>query len=104
MKSFLTLPTILLPFSAFSQLPGTLDSTFGIGGKVLTSINPGQDKAYSIALRPSGKILVAGYTTNSVTGKDFAVLRYNNNGTLDSSFGFNGIVTTDLQVGSEDVA
>lgn len=104
MKSFLTLLTILLPFSAFSQLPGTLDSTFGIGGKVLTSINPGQDKAYSIALRPNGKILVAGYTTNSVTGKDFAVLRYNNNGTLDSSFGFNGIVTTDLQVGSEDVA
>jgi uncharacterized delta-60 repeat protein len=46
---------------------------------------------------------VAGMTTNASTGKDFACLRYNSNGTLDSTFGTSGIVTNDVQTGSDDV-
>jgi uncharacterized delta-60 repeat protein len=42
-------------------------------------------------------------TTNSSTGKDFACLRYNSDGTLDSTFGTSGIVTNDVQTGSDDV-
>ena len=82
---------------------GSLDSSFGTGGKVVTSINSGADKAYAVALQTDGKIIVAGMTTNPSTGKDFACLRYNINGTLDSTFGTGGIVTNDVQIGSDDV-
>ena len=92
----------MLANNVFSQ-PGTLDSTFGTGGKVITSINTGADKAYAVALQTNGSILVAGMTTSAVTGRDFACLRYNSNGTLDTTFGVNGIVTTDIQLGSDDV-
>ena len=89
--------------NGYSQA-GSLDSSFGTGGKVITSINSGSDIAYAVGLQSDGKIVVAGMTTNTSTGKDFACLRYNSNGTLDSSFGTNGIVTNDVQIGSDDVA
>jgi len=94
----------LFCFTGYSQVPGTLDATFGTGGKVVTSINSGQDKAYDVVIQPDGKIVIAGYTQTTITGKDFAVLRYNIDGSPDVSFGTNGIVTTDLQLGSDDVA
>jgi uncharacterized delta-60 repeat protein len=50
--------------------------------------------ARSVALQPDGKIVVAGSV--STTGGDFAVARYNSNGTLDSTFDLDGKVTTDL--------
>ncbi|MEH1825775.1 MAG: DUF4347 domain-containing protein, partial [Nostoc sp.] len=77
---------------------GSLDTSFGSGGKVTTDIgNKTSDTSYSIALQPDGKILVAG-----VSGNNFAVVRYNSNGSLDASFDSDGKVTTDL--GSTDVA
>ena len=88
----------------YAQNPGSLDVTFGTGGKVVTSVNSGADKAFGVALQSDGKILVAGVTTSSTTGKDFVLLRYNENGTLDSEFGTNGIITTDVQLGSDDEA
>ncbi len=87
-----------------AQPAGSLDPTFGNGGKVVTSLTSGQDKAFGVAIQSDGKIVVAGHSTSSLTGKDFAVIRYNEDGTLDNSFGSNGIVTSDLQTGSEDVA
>lgn len=73
---------------------GTLDSTFGDTGKVITAIGVLDDVAYSIALQPDGKILLAGY---SITGSnaDFALVRYNSDGTLDTSSG-TGKITTDV--------
>ncbi|MEH2053294.1 putative Ig domain-containing protein [Nostoc sp.] len=77
---------------------GSLDTSFGSGGKVTTDIgNKTSDTSYSIALQPDGKILVAG-----VSGNNFAVVRYNSDGSLDASFDSDGKVTTDL--GSTDVA
>ena len=68
---------------------GVLDSTFGSGsGKVLANFG-GMDTASSMALQPDGKIVVAGYTTAGGT-HDFAVARFNSNGTLDTSFGSGG--------------
>lgn len=87
-----------------AQAPGSLDTGFGDGGKVITSINTGADKAYDTAIQADGKIIAAGMTTSVVTGKDFALVRYNTDGSLDTSFGTNGIVTTDVQLGSDDVA
>ncbi len=102
MKKLLQLGIIIIASNVYSQA-GSLDSSFGTGGKVVTSINSGADKAYAVALQMDGKIIVAGMTTNASTGKDFACLRYNSNGTLDSTFGTNGVVTNDVQTGSDDV-
>lgn len=75
---------------------GTLDNTFGSVGKVLTDFGSGSDRAYSVSIQIDGKIVVAGntYTNNYVY--DFAVVRYNSNGSLDSTFGSSGKVLTDF--------
>ncbi|MBV9211216.1 MAG: VCBS repeat-containing protein, partial [Acidobacteria bacterium] len=79
---------------------GSLDASFGTGGIVTTAI-PGQfsfGSAEAVALQADGKIVVAGYSGSSVTstGYNYLLIRYNTNGSLDSSFGTNGIVTTDF--------
>ena len=102
MKKLLQLGIIIIASNVYSQ-SGTLDPSFGTGGKVITSINSGADKAYAVALQSDGKIIVAGMTTSATTGKDFACVRYNANGSLDTTFGTSGIVTNDLQTGSDDV-
>lgn len=104
MKKLVLMGFMLTSFFASAQNAGSLDTSFGTGGKVITSINTGADKAYATALQADGKILVGGLTTSAATGKDFAVVRYNADGTPDTAFGTNGIVTTDLQAGSDDVA
>ncbi len=79
---------------------GTLDSTFGIGGKVITAIGQTGDVANAVGIQADGKIIVAGKKRNgliNVIDVDFAVARYNSNGKLDSSFGINGIATTDFE-------
>ncbi|ALR30007.1 hypothetical protein ATE47_05485 [Chryseobacterium sp. IHB B 17019] len=102
MKKVLFSGLLLSSLNLFSQY-GALDASFGTGGKVITSVGSGSDKAYSVALQPDGKILVAGMTVNALTGQDFVCLRYNTNGTLDTTFGTNGIFTNDFQTGSDDV-
>lgn len=83
---------------------GDFDPTFGDGGGVLTSVNSGEDRAQAAILQEDGKIVVAGYTTSDVSGKDFVCLRYNTDGSLDTSFGTDGISSFDIQVGSDDIA
>ncbi len=104
MKNIITILTLLTTLNVSAQSAGTLDPTFGNGGKVVTSITPGQDKAYGVAIQTDGKIIVAGHSTSTVTGKDFTVIRYNSDGSLDNTFGNNGVATTDLKTGSDDVA
>ncbi|HYK45214.1 MAG TPA: T9SS type A sorting domain-containing protein [Parafilimonas sp.] len=79
----------------FSQ-PGTLDSTFGDDGKVTTAIHDGAS-ALSVAIQGDGKIVLGGDSYESPFIYYFALTRYQTNGSLDSSFGVNGIVSTDLQ-------
>lgn len=104
MKNIIAFLTVLTTFSVLAQPAGNLDPTFGNGGKVITSITPGQDKAYCVAIQTNGKIIVVGHSSSTITGKDFTVIRYNSEGTLDNTFGTNGVVTSDLQTGSDDVA
>src|ERR1019366_994933 len=66
---------------------GTLDPTFGAGGKAIINFG-GDDIAQSVAIQPDGKILVAG-ETGSTKG---VIARLNADGTLDSSFGTAGEV------------
>ncbi len=77
---------------------GKLDSAFGTGGQVSTDLGTRADHANAIALQPDGKILVAGSTLdpNPAQGENFVLVRYNPNGTLDSSFGRDGKVSTDF--------
>ena len=77
---------------------GSLDNSFG-GGIVNTPIGNSQDIAHSVAIQTDGKIVVAGSTCSGVgtfgcTGFSFAVVRYNPDGSLDTSFNGTGIVST----------
>ncbi len=77
---------------------GSLDSTFGSGGKVTTPIGSELDQAYGVAIQGDGKIVVAGYSNNG-SNNDFAVVRYTTTGALDSTFGSGGKVTTPIGSG-----
>nr|MDZ8281987.1 hypothetical protein [Nostoc sp. ChiSLP01] len=79
---------------------GTLDTTFNTTGKVTTDFNASNDGSYSIAVQDDGKILVAGYSNNG-TDDDFAIARYNSDGTLDTTFNTTGKVTTDFNASKE---
>jgi uncharacterized delta-60 repeat protein len=65
---------------------GNLDSTFGAGGQLLTNIGPKQDCVKGAAVQADGKILIAGKSA-ATSG---VLLRYNPDGTLDTSFGMAG--------------
>ncbi len=80
---------------------GTLDSTFGFGGKVTTDFGSGSDIIYSIVIQSDGKIVAAGNTYNSSYVYDFAIARYNSNGTLDNTFGSGGKLVTDFGGGND---
>jgi uncharacterized delta-60 repeat protein len=91
-------------FAVARYMPnGALDTTFGTGGMTTTHIGTTDDEAQAVALQLDGKIVVAGFT-QSGSQKDFAMVRYNMDGKLDTAFGFSGFVTTDLVVSSDDHA
>ena len=97
--------TLLALVSSVSTLvlaqPGTLDPTFGTGGKVISSFGASSG-AYSLAIQSDGKLVACGnYYSSSGTVNDFAVARYNTNGTLDNTFGSLGKTTTDF-AGTDD--
>src|SRR5439155_1249387 len=75
---------------------GGLDSTFGTGGKVTTSIGSVDDKAIALVLQPDGKLVAAGYSKGG-SNIAFALARYNADGSLDASFGTAGKVTTAVE-------
>jgi uncharacterized delta-60 repeat protein len=82
------------------NINGTLDLSFGNAG---TASIPMQGNAKSIALQPDGKIIAGGetYTINAST-RDFAAIRLNTTGILDTSFDTDGISKTDINVNSDD--
>jgi uncharacterized delta-60 repeat protein len=81
-----------LPTPAFAlvrYLPnGSLDASFGVGGRVLTTL--GGD-AYALALQADGKLIAAGRISGPIGGP-WTLSRYHQNGSLDESFGDGGTV------------
>ncbi len=75
------------------NLDGSLDTTFNGTGKVTTSVGGVDDEASAVALQPDGKIVTAGDSWNGADF-DFALVRYNSNGSLDTSFNATGKLTT----------
>ncbi len=81
---------------------GSLDATFGSGGKVTTPILSSTDQAYAVASQSDGKIVVAGRAYNG-SNDDFALARYNSNGSLDTSFDTDGKLSTVIGNGNDYV-
>ena len=91
-------------FAVARYLPGgTLDPDFGVDGLVTTPLGVPDDAASAVALLPDDRIVAAG----TDDGERFAVVRYLADGTLDPSFGGDGIVRTPRAAhfwGGEDLA
>jgi uncharacterized delta-60 repeat protein len=99
---FAILALILFGATIGTAAPGDLDTTFGSGGIVITG-GFNLDVASTMAIQSDGKIVVVGDGSNGTFNWDFAVVRYNTNGSLDTSFGGSGIVITQL-TGDYDAA
>lgn len=80
---------------------GSLDSTFGGDGIVMTDVGPGQEVAYAAAIQPDGKIVI-GASSGIGVAADMALLRYNTDGSLDTSFSGDGMCTIDAGGSSND--
>ncbi len=79
---------------------GTLDATFGNGGKVITAATV-RESAAGLLILPDGKIMISGsIDLPSSQDTSFALLRYNADGSVDPTFGNAGTVVTNI--GSND--
>jgi uncharacterized delta-60 repeat protein len=94
-----------LPAPATGQAPGTPDLAFGFEGLVTTSLGSAlRASGADVAIDALGRIVVAGYGSESGTDLDFAVLRYLPDGQLDPSFGGDGRVSTPIGSATGDLA
>ncbi|HET6867754.1 MAG TPA: Calx-beta domain-containing protein [Solirubrobacteraceae bacterium] len=75
---------------------GQPSPAFPAGGFVRTDVAGRGDGAKAVAVQPDGKFVAAGFAQTSPINFDFALVRYNPDGTLDQTFGGDGIVTTDI--------
>jgi len=80
-------------------MDGSLDITFSGDGLLTTTFGSGNEKAHAVAVQADGKIVTAGYAWNS--DRDFALARYNPDGSLDTSFSSDGLLTTDFNSGDD---
>lgn len=83
---------------------GSFDSTFNGSGEI--SLTIGFDStANAVIVQPDDKIVVAGSTTltGATSNHDFVLVRYNTDGSLDTSFGSVGRVTTDFNNGNDEI-
>ncbi len=77
------------------NIDGSLDASFGAGGQITTNVS-GDDTASGIALTPDGKIVVVGRSVGAGFANVFSIVRYNSDGTLDTTFSGDGKATTAL--------
>jgi uncharacterized delta-60 repeat protein len=99
------LPTETLTTGAFALVrynpDGTLDSTFDGDGRVVTDMSSGLDSVAAVAIQADGKIVAAGWVNFLKDDTEFGVVRYESDGTLDSTFGEGGKVTTNFTAGHD---
>jgi uncharacterized delta-60 repeat protein len=105
-SSLLVLGLVAAP--AASAAPGDFDSSFGSGGTAVSQLNTGLTASTQVAdviTDSAGRILVAGATTPTGSDHVLFVERYEANGTLDTSFGTDGVFElTPSALSGEDVA
>lgn len=83
---------------------GVLDSTFSDDGINIHDLGSNFDMCKGIAVQEDKKIVVAGSYENADDDDDFAMIRYNSDGTIDETFGDDGVVITDFAVGDNQYA
>ncbi len=81
---------------------GSLDTTFGDQGKVLTPMGPGWEEIKSLVVQADGKLIAIGNTDTAGDAK-FCLARYHPDGSLDPTFGTNGIVVDSFLSGYNNV-
>ncbi len=92
-----------LDFAVIRYNPdGTLDPSFNSDGMVTTAVGRGDDEISALAVQDDGRILAAGYSVNG-TARDFALVRYNVDGSLDPDFGREGMVVTPVGNGDDEI-
>ena len=100
--SLLSMILSLVFVSVALAASGDLDTTFSSDGMTNTNFSANSpDAVRAVAIQPNGRIVVVGYTGPSASS-DFAIARYNQNGTLDTSFSGDGMQTTSFD--ASDVA
>ena len=100
--SITALVLVLANAPAARAAPGDLDPTFGGDGVVRTDLTPTEDHGFAVTIQPDGKIIVAG--TKGIGGPNprFAIVRYETDGSLDTSFGGgDGKVSIDFTSGAD---
>jgi uncharacterized delta-60 repeat protein len=88
------LPVVFKDRIPFIESTGVLDTSFDGDGWALANFGGSNEKGYAAVLQPDGKLVAAGYANLAVTS--FALARYNLDGSLDASFGRDGLVTLDF--------
>lgn len=95
-KIIVTGETDLNKFAAIRlEQNGTLDTTFGTGGKITTSFAGTDTRAFDSALDVSGKLVMIGRVATTSSNSDLAIARFNTDGSLDLDFSNDGKVTVD---------
>ena len=102
MRKIFTVIALLATVTFAQAQPGTLDFSFGNEGIVTSVITEGFNMARAIAVQPDGKIIAAGHTGFS-PNYDVAVVRYNEDGSNDNTFGTNGMVSISATTTSDYV-
>ena len=88
--------TLLLPSTQAAAAPGDLDLGFNGLGYVVTNVGT-VDQAYDVAVDSNDKVVVAGFAySNGSASREFGLVRYNDDGSLDDTFGAGGKVMTDI--------
>ncbi|QDU23858.1 FG-GAP-like repeat-containing protein [Urbifossiella limnaea] len=82
---------------------GSLDPTFGTGGRATIDFGGGSDAARAVALDPAGNILVGGKSTPGLGNDRVAVARLTPNGMIDATFGLAGRVILPAPVIGQDI-
>lgn len=90
----LILSTLVLSIAILAA-PGDLDTTFGVsGGYVVSDLFSAQvdERGNDVAVQSDGKIIVVG-SRDAGGPNDYVIVRYNTDGTLDSTFSGDGVFT-----------
>ena len=93
MKKIYLLLVVFVSVVGFGQT-GVLDATFGNNGKVVTAVSPYSVSIQAMTIQPDGKVIVGGAVYDAQG--HFILVRYNVNGSVDSSFGVNGAATISM--------
>ena len=97
-------PSLYMTFNlvlARYNVDGSLDRSFGDGGLVTPDLGYNSASGTAIALLSDGRIVVAGWVESFPVSSDFALVRFKPDGTLDTTFGSGGVVTTDFSGASD---